>query len=69
MKKILVLGDIHANFPALQEIWRYVRNCRFDFIVNTGDFTVYSTFPNETIQWFLKKKILFPYWEILTDGY
>jgi putative phosphoesterase len=56
MKKILVLGDIHANFPALKAIWSYVRECRFDRIINTGDFTVYSTFPNETIQWFLNRK-------------
>ena len=56
MKKVLVLGDIHANFPALKAIWRYVREYRFDRIVNTGDFTVYSTFPNETIQWFRRRK-------------
>jgi len=56
MKKILVLGDIHANFPALKAIWSYVREYRFDRIINTGDFTVYSTFPNETIQWFIKRK-------------
>ena len=56
MKKVLVLSDIHANFPALQAIWSYVRECRFDRIINTGDFTVYSTFPNETIQWFRKRK-------------
>lgn len=56
MKKILVLGDIHANFPALQAIWRYVWNYRFDRIVNTGDFTVYSTFPNETIHWLRRRK-------------
>ena len=56
MKKILVLGDIHANYPALQTIRNYVRGYRFDRIINTGDFTVYSTFPNETIQWFRKRK-------------
>jgi putative phosphoesterase len=56
MKKILVLGDIHANYPALQAIRCYVRQHRFDRIINTGDFTVYSTFPNETIQWFRKRK-------------
>lgn len=56
MKKILVLGDIHANYPALQAIQNYVRQYRFDWIINTGDFTVYSTFPNETIQWFRKRK-------------
>ncbi|MFC1516285.1 metallophosphoesterase family protein [Thermodesulfobacteriota bacterium] len=56
MKKILLLGDIHANYPALKAIHNYVRAYRFDRIINTGDFTVYSTFPNETIRWFRKKK-------------
>ncbi len=56
MKKILILGDIHANYPALKAIQDYIRTDRFDRIINTGDFTVYSTFPNETIQWFRKRK-------------
>lgn len=56
MKKILVLGDIHANYPALKTIHSYIDGDRFDAIINTGDFTVYSTFPNETIQWFRKRK-------------
>ena len=57
MKKILLLGDIHANYPALKAIQKYLRPVQFDRIINTGDFTVYSTFPNETIQWFRKRKI------------
>jgi putative phosphoesterase len=56
MTKILILGDIHANFPALDAVVRYVQPERFDWIVNTGDFTVYSTFPNETIKWFRERK-------------
>jgi putative phosphoesterase len=56
MKKLLLLGDIHANFPALKAVHKYIRSDRFDLIINTGDFTVYSTFPNETIQWFRKRK-------------
>jgi putative phosphoesterase len=56
MTKILVLGDIHANYPALEAIIKYIQPDRFDRIVNTGDFTVYSTFPNETIQWFRERK-------------
>ena len=56
MKKILLLGDIHANYPALKAIVKDIRPDRFDLIINTGDFTVYSTFPNETIQWFRKRK-------------
>jgi putative phosphoesterase len=56
MKQLLLLGDIHANFPALKAVHNYIRSDRFDLIINTGDFTVYSTFPNETIQWFRKRK-------------
>ncbi len=56
MTKILLVGDIHANYPALEAIIKYIQPDRFDWIVNTGDFTVYSTFPNETIQWFRERK-------------
>ena len=56
MKKILLLGDIHANYPAFNAIVQQFRPDRFDLIINTGDFTVYSTFPNETIQWFRQRK-------------
>ena len=56
MKKLLLLGDIHANYPALKTILRHIDPDRFDWIVNTGDFTVYSTFPNETVKWFRNRK-------------
>ena len=55
MAKLLLLGDIHANYPALEAIAGHIRAERFDWIVNTGDFTVYGTFPNETIQWFRQR--------------
>jgi len=54
--RLLILGDIHANYPALKAIQNHVRNIRFDGIINTGDFTVYGTYPNETIDWFRKRK-------------
>jgi len=56
MKKLLLLGDVHANYPALNAIANYIQPERFDWIINTGDFTVYSTFPNQTIQWFRERK-------------
>ena len=56
MKKILIVGDIHANYPALKAIESHVQTCRFDRIINTGDTTVYNTFPNETIEWLRKRK-------------
>lgn len=56
MKKLLVVGDIHANYPALKAVENYVRPEKFHGIVNTGDFTVFGTFPNETIHWFRERK-------------
>jgi putative phosphoesterase len=56
MKKILVMGDIHSNFPALKAIQNHVREEKFHRIINTGDFTVYGTYPNEVIQWFREKR-------------
>ncbi len=56
MLNLLVLGDIHSNWPALKTIAEYIGNDRFDGIINTGDFTVYGTFPNETVRWFRKNK-------------
>jgi putative phosphoesterase len=55
MKKLLVLSDIHANYPALKAIEHHVDPNRFHRIVNAGDLTVYSTFPNETIEWFRRR--------------
>ena len=52
MKEILLLSDVHANYPALKAVGKSLDLDRFDKIINAGDITVYSTFPNETIQWF-----------------
>lgn len=54
--KVLLIGDIHANYPALRAIEHHVRNTCFDKIINTGDLTVYSTFPNETVEWFRRHR-------------
>lgn len=56
MKRILVVGDIHANYPALKSIQSHTKACRFDRIVNTGDTVVYGTHPNETVEWFRRRK-------------
>lgn len=49
--KILLISDIHANYPALEAIARRVKAETFDMIINGGDSTVYATFPNETLDW------------------
>ncbi len=59
MKKILVLSDIHANYPALKAILKHVKSKKFDHIINAGDLIVYGSFPNETINWFRSRKKIF----------
>lgn len=56
MKRVLLLSDLHANYPALQAIEEFVRGRRFYRIVHAGDLTVYGTFPNETIRWFRERQ-------------
>ena len=55
MKRVLLMSDIHANYPALEAIEKSVRPHRFHRIVHAGDFTVYGTYPNETIRWFRER--------------
>lgn len=49
--KILLLADIHGNYPALTAIEDFFAGQRFDHIVNCGDSLVYAPFPNETLRW------------------
>jgi putative phosphoesterase len=56
MKRVLLMSDIHANYPALKAIEEFVRPHRFHRIVHAGDCTVYGTFPNETIRWFRERE-------------
>ncbi len=49
--RILLISDIHGNYPALQAIDRQLNASGFDYIVNSGDSLVYAPFPNETISW------------------
>ena len=48
--KILIISDIHGNYPALKAVSEYF-STPFDLILNGGDTTVYGPFPNQTINW------------------
>lgn len=54
--RILLLSDIHANFPALAAIDRQLDASAFDLILNCGDATVFAPFPNETLDWLRSKR-------------
>ncbi|MBU0947079.1 MAG: metallophosphatase family protein [Proteobacteria bacterium] len=49
--KILLLSDIHGNYPALSAIETYFQGTSFAAICNCGDSLVYAPFPNETLHW------------------
>ena len=56
--RILLISDIHGNFPALKAIASELLPASFDFIVNCGDSLVYAPFPNETLKWLKKHKAI-----------
>ena len=49
--KLLLLSDIHGNFPALEAIITFFQDTSFAAICNCGDSLVYAPFPNETLHW------------------
>lgn len=49
--KILLISDIHGNYPALEAVSRHVQPLGCEQILNCGDTTVYAPFPNETLDW------------------
>ncbi len=58
MKKILLLSDIHGNFPALQAVEQYVDIESFDAIFNCGDSTVYAPFANQVMDWLDRYQVI-----------
>lgn len=53
-RNILLISDIHGNFPALSAIESHFQGTTFDRVINCGDSTVYAPFPNETLDWLQK---------------
>ena len=48
--KIALLGDVHANLPALESVLEHARSQKVTAIWNIGDFLGYGAFPNEVVQ-------------------
>jgi putative phosphoesterase len=51
MIRILIISDIHGNYPALQAVAGQADIARCDYIFNCGDSTVYAPFPNQVLDW------------------
>ncbi len=52
--KLLLISDIHGNYPALQAVAAELDADGCDQILNTGDSTVYAPFANQTLDWLRK---------------
>ncbi len=56
--QILLISDIHANYPALKAVEHFFGKRNFEYIINSGDSVVYAPFPNETLAWLKSKNTL-----------
>lgn len=48
---ILLISDIHGNYPALEAVGRAVAPLNCTHVLNCGDSLVYAPFANETLDW------------------
>ncbi len=48
--KIALIGDVHANLPALDAVLAHARSQGADAIWNVGDFIGYGPFPDEVVR-------------------
>jgi len=48
--KVLLLGDVHANLPALEAVLAHAARRRPEAIWNVGDFVGYGAFPDEVVK-------------------
>ncbi len=53
--KVALIGDIHANLPALEAVLAHAYEQEVEAIWNVGDFVGYGPFPNEVVK-LLKKE-------------
>ena len=50
--RVALIGDIHANLPALEAVLAHVAEHDVARVWNTGDFVGYGPFPNEVVRLF-----------------
>ncbi|WP_310598897.1 YfcE family phosphodiesterase [Desulfobulbus sp.] len=54
---ILVISDIHGNYPALAAVAQAAAPFHCSHILNCGDSLVYAPFPNETLDWLRRNQV------------
>ena len=56
--KVALIGDIHANLPALDVVLTHARGQGAEAIWNVGDSVGYGAFPDEVVQRLQKEYVL-----------
>lgn len=56
--KVALLGDVHANLPALEVVLAHAHQNGAEQIWNIGDFLGYGAFPNEVVKRLRKEKAI-----------
>ncbi|MCI5145231.1 MAG: metallophosphoesterase [Candidatus Electrothrix sp. AR3] len=54
MYRILLISDIHGNWPALRALAQKIQLADYDYILNCGDSTVYAPFANQVVDWLIQ---------------
>ena len=54
--KVLLISDIHGNYPALAAVSASVAQLECRHVLNCGDSLVYAPFPNQTLDWLRQNK-------------
>lgn len=55
--KIIALGDIHGNLPALEACWRQAEEDGYDLILHTGNVVGYGPFPDECVEFLAERRV------------
>lgn len=55
--KILLISDIHGNYPALAAVSAAVAGLDCEYVLNCGDSLVYAPFPNQTLDWLRENRV------------
>ncbi len=50
MRRIALLGDVHANLPALEAVLAHAEGQGVEAVWNTGDFVGYGAFPDQVVR-------------------
>lgn len=56
--KVALIGDIHANLPALEAVLAHAREQGVEAVWNVGDFVGYGAFPDEVVRRLWQEKEL-----------